>query len=177
MCGCYSKSQATSSVCAGNPRGTKAREPMADSSNLVIAAVGADTDEITQIARKISSLGLEIDDKSVIEDECHTPYTLFGPENIPKVPSLIDFMSLAEDAEVVEFTVSEGARVANMTIEQAVGDGLLADEVLVVGIERDGNVLTPKGETVIQPEGVISLFSKSPPKKILYKYLICNVFK
>jgi len=142
-----------------------ARELMAGSSNLVITAVGADTDEITQITHRLSDLGLEIDDESVIEDEYHTPYTPFGPENIPKGPSLTDFMSLAGDAEVVEFAVSEGAKIATMTIEQAVSEGLLADEVLVVGIERDGDVLTPKGETVIQPGDVISLFSKSPLKK------------
>jgi len=74
-------------------------------------------------------------------------------------------MSLAGDAEVVEFTVSESAKIANMTIEQAVNKGLLADEVLVVGIERDGDVLTPKGKTVIQPGDVVSLFSKYPLKK------------
>lgn len=41
----------------------------------------------------------------------------------------------------------------------------LSDEVLVVGIERGGDVLTPKGETVIQPGDVVSLFSKSPIEK------------
>ena len=142
-----------------------ARELMAGSSNLVITAVGPDIDEITQIAHKISDLGLEIDDESVIKDEYYTPYTPFGPENIPKRPSLTDFMSLAGDAEVVEFAVSEGAKIANMNIEQAVSDGLLADEVLIVGIERDGNVLTPEGKTVIRPGDVVSLFSESPLKK------------
>jgi DNA-binding Lrp family transcriptional regulator len=140
----------------------RARELMAGSSNLVITAVGADTDAITRIAHDLSALGLEIDDESVIEDEHHTPYAPFGPENVPTGPTLTDFMSLAGDAEVVEFTVSEGADIANMTIEGAVGDGLLAEEVLVVGVERDGDVLTPKGETVIRPGDVVSLFSKSP---------------
>jgi len=137
---------------------------MAGTSNLVITAVGADTDAITQIAHNLSDLGLEIDDESVIEDEYHTPYTPFGPENVPEEPSLTDFMSLAGDAEVVEFTVSDGATIANMTIEEAVSEGLLADEVLVVGVERDGNVLTPKGKTVIRSGDVVSLFSKSPLK-------------
>ena len=140
----------------------RARELMAGSSNLVITAVGADTDAITRIAHDLSDLGLEIDDESVIEDEHHTPYAPFGPENVPTGPTLTDFMSLAGDAEVVEFTVSEGADIANMTIEGAVGDGFLAEEVLVVGVERDGEVLTPKGETVIRPGDVVSLFSKSP---------------
>jgi len=142
-----------------------ARELMAGSSNLLITAVGADTDEITQIANKLSNLGLEIDDESVIEDEHHTAYTPFGPDDAPKGPSLTDFMNLAGDAEVVEFTISEEARAANKTIEQAVDEGLLADEMLVVGIERDGEVLTPKGGTVIQSGDVIALFSKTPLKK------------
>ena len=140
----------------------RARELMAGSSNLVITAVGTDTDAITRIAHDLSDLGLDIVDESVIEDEYHTSYTPFGPENVPTGPTLTDVMSLAGDAEVVEFTVSEGADIANMTIEGAVGDGLLAEELLVVGVERDGDVLTPKGETVIRPGDVVSLFSKSP---------------
>ena len=142
-----------------------ARELMAGSSNLVLTAVGAGTDEITRIAHELSDLGLEIDDESVIEDEYHAPYAPFGPETVPRGPSLTDIMSLAGDAEVVEFTVSEGAETANTTIERAVSEGLLADDVLVVGIERDGDVLTPKGETVIRPGDVVSLFSKSPLQK------------
>jgi len=131
----------------------------------VITAVGVDTDEITQIAHKLSDLGLEIDDESVIADEYQTAYTPFGPADVPAGPSITDIMNLAGDAEVVEFTVSEGAKIANMTIEQAVSEGLLADEVLVVGIERDGNTLTPKGNTVIKSGDVISLFSKFPLTK------------
>lgn len=68
-------------------------------------------------------------------------------------------------AEVVEFTVSEGADVAGLTIEDAVEGGLLADEMLVVGIEREGDVLPPNGETRIQTGDVVSLFSKSSIEK------------
>jgi len=140
------------------------RELMAGSENLMITVVGGDTDDVNQIAGELADLGLEIEDESVIEGEYHTPYSPFGPENVPKGPSLTDFMSLVGDAEVVEFTVSEDARIANMTIEQAVDKGLLADEMLVVGVEREGDILTPKGETVIQKGDVVSLFSKAPLK-------------
>lgn len=141
------------------------RELMAGSANLMITVVGADTDDINQIAGELADQGLEIKDESVIEGEYHAPYNPFGPENVPKGPSLTDFMSLAGDAEVVEFTVSEEAKIENKTIKQAVDEGLIADEMLVVGIERNGEVLTPKGKTVIQAGDVISLFSKSPLEK------------
>jgi DNA-binding Lrp family transcriptional regulator len=141
------------------------RELMAGSGNLVITVVGADTDDINKVAGKLSDLGLAIEDENVIEGEYHTPYNPFGPENVPQGPSLTDFMSLAGDAEVIEFTVSEGAEIAGMSIKQAVDDGLLADEMLVVGIEREGDVLTPKGETEIETGDVISLFSKAPLEK------------
>ena len=125
------------------------RELMDGSSNLVITAVGPNTDNITQVALEISNSGLEIDDESVIEDEHHHRYTPFGPEDVPKSPSLTDFMSLAG-----------GAEVAGVSIKQAVADGLLTDEMLVVGIERDGDMVTPKGETVVQTGDVVSVLSK-----------------
>jgi DNA-binding Lrp family transcriptional regulator len=141
------------------------RELMTGTGNLAVTAVGADTADISRIAGELSDLGLEIEDESVIEEEYHQPYDPFGPEEVPIGPSLTDFMSLAGGAEVVEFTVSEGAEIAELSIEEAVEEDLLADEMLVVGIEREGNVLTPKGETVIHPGDVISLFSKSGLEK------------
>ena len=73
----------------------------------------------------------------------------------------MDFMSLTENAEVVEFIVSDGATIAKTSIEQAVDEDLLSDEMLIIGIERDGEVLTPQGKTVIQTGDVVTLLSKS----------------
>lgn len=143
----------------------KVRELMAGRANLAITVVGADTDDVSHIASELSDLGLEIEDESVIEDEYYHPYHPFGPEDAPAGPSLTDFMSLAGGAEVIEFTVSEGAPVAGLTIEEAVREELLADEMLVVGIEREGEVLTPKGDTEVQPGDVITLFSRDPLEK------------
>lgn len=143
----------------------EARELMSGSGNVVITVVGSDTEDINQIASELADLGLEIEEEDVIEDEYHTPYNPFGPEDVPTGPSLTDFMSLAGDAEVVQFTVSEGAEIAGKTIEEAVEGGLLTDEVLVISIEREGDMLTPKGETAIQTGDVVSLFSKGPLEK------------
>lgn len=141
------------------------RELMTGHANLAITVVGTDTNDMSRIASEVSDLGLEIEDEGVIEEEYHHPYHPFGPEDAPAGPSLTDFMSLAGGAEVVEFTVSEGAPMAGLTIEEAVSEGLLAEEVLVVSIEREGEAITPKGDTVIQPGDVVSLFSKDPLEK------------
>lgn len=141
------------------------RELMAGRSNLRVAAIGVDTNDMSRIAGELSDLGLEIEDEDVIEHEHYHPYHPFGPEDEPTGPSLTDFVSLAGDAEVVEFTVSDGAEVAGMTIEEAVDAGLLADEMLVVGIERDGSVLTPKGDTDLNVGDVITLFSREAIQK------------
>jgi DNA-binding Lrp family transcriptional regulator len=141
------------------------RELMTGQTNIAVTAVGSNTDDISRIAGELSDIGLDIEDESVVESEYHQPYDPFGPEDVPVGPSLTDFMSLAGGAEVVEFTVSDGAEIAGRTIEEAVEEGLLADEMLVVGIERDGDILTPKGETVIQTGDVVSLFSKSGLEK------------
>lgn len=138
----------------------KVRELMTGHANLAITAVGIDTDDVSRIASKLSDLGLEIEDEGVIEREYYHPYHPFGPEDAPTGPSLTDFMSLAGGAEVIEFTVSEGAAVEGLTIEETVSEGLLADEMLVVGIEREGDVLTPKGDTEIRPGDIITLFSR-----------------
>jgi len=137
------------------------RELMAGMTNLTITVVGTDTEDIGRIEAELSDLGVTIEDESVVEEQYHRPYDPFGPEDAPKGPSLTDFMGLAGGAEVVEFTVSEGAAIAGKTIAEAVEAGLLADDLLVVGIERDGQILTPKGETEIQTGDVVSLFSKT----------------
>ena len=77
----------------------------------------------------------------------------------------MDFISLTENAEIVEFIVSDGATIAETSIGQAVDEDLLSDEMLTIGIERDGEVLTPQGETVIQTGDVVTLLSKSPLKR------------
>jgi len=141
------------------------RELMSGQSNLHVSVVGEDTSDISRIAHDISELGIEIEAEHVIEREQHHPYHPFGPEDEPTGPSVTDFLSLANDAEVVEFTVSDGAEVAGLTIEEAVEADLLADQMLVVGIERDGTAVTPKGDTEFQAGDVVTLFSRNTIQK------------
>lgn len=75
-------------------------------------------------------------------------------------PSVKDFMRLADGAEIVEITASEGAPIVDKTLRAADDSGLLGDEVLVVAIERGETVITPKGDTTIEAGDLVTVFSR-----------------
>ncbi len=126
--------------------------------NLRIKAVGEDMTDLTRIAQQINRLGLEIEDEDLLQEEYFTPYEPFGPDGERGI--MADVMNLAGGAEVVEVTVSEDARLVDTTLREANESGLLAEEVLVIAVERDDQVLTPKGDTTIRAGDLVSLFSR-----------------
>lgn len=136
------------------------RELLSGTRNLHVMAVGENTDDLTRIGKALTELGAEIDEEDLIRREYAHPYHQFGPEGKHSQPSLADFVSLAGGAEIVEFTVAEGARIAGSTLAEAAEEGILGEDVLVVGIERGETILTPKGETVAEPGDVITVFSR-----------------
>lgn len=75
-------------------------------------------------------------------------------------PSVKDFMSLAGDAEVFEITVVDGAPIAERTLQEANEGGLLGEDVLVVAIEREETVITPRGDTEIRSGDLATVFSR-----------------
>ncbi|MFB6163228.1 MAG: TrkA family potassium uptake protein [Halococcoides sp.] len=75
-------------------------------------------------------------------------------------PSIQDFMDLEGDAEIFEITVTQTAPIAEMTIEEANEAGLLDEDILVVAVERNDEVLTPRGETVIHAGDLVTVFSR-----------------
>ncbi|MFB6108366.1 MAG: TrkA family potassium uptake protein [Haloplanus sp.] len=75
-------------------------------------------------------------------------------------PSVKDFMHLAGDAEVFEITVTEGAPLAEVELQAAGDRNLIGDDVLVVAIERDGDVITPRGDTAIHAGDLLTVFSR-----------------
>ncbi|WP_435364043.1 potassium channel family protein [Haloarchaeobius sp. DYHT-AS-18] len=75
-------------------------------------------------------------------------------------PSVVDWMHLADDAEVFEVTVDGDAPIAGRQLSQADESGLLAEDVLVVAIERDGSVITPRGDTAVEPGDYVAVFSE-----------------
>lgn len=69
-------------------------------------------------------------------------------------------MPLSGSAETVTLTVPDDAPIAGKTLQEANQDGLIDEDVLIVSIERDESVLTPRGDTKISPADLITVFSR-----------------
>ena len=133
------------------------REIMTGKADLEVKAVGSDTADLSRVGDALLELGLEIEDQDIIKREHFRPYEPYGPADTRQAPSITDFVHLAGDAEVVELTVHEGAPITGMSLREANADGLLEDGLLVVAVEREGEVLTPHGETVLKPGDLITV--------------------
>lgn len=136
------------------------RELMTGRRNLHVLAIGETIDDLRRIARAISSLGIEIEDEDLVQTESVHPYAPYGPDTSEERKTLSDFTSLAGGSEIVEVTVGEGAPIVGRQLSQAGRRGILDEDTLVIAIERDGMVLTPRGETRIETDDLVTLFSR-----------------
>jgi len=64
------------------------------------------------------------------------------------------------DAEVFEISVSEGASIVGETLEEADVAGYLPPSMVVVAVERDGDVIIPRGHTKVESDDLVTVFSK-----------------
>jgi DNA-binding Lrp family transcriptional regulator len=135
------------------------REIMTGHEDLQIQAVARDMEDLSRISRTITSFDVEIAEENLVQREHFQPYQPYGPSEARQEPSITDFVSLTGDADVVEFTVSEDAPITGRTLREANGTGLLSENVLVVAIERDGSIVTPRGQTRVEPGDVVTLFA------------------
>ena len=136
------------------------RELMTGRGNLHITTVGPDREALTRITRTLSELGVDIEDEDLLQREHFHPYSPFGPGESPSERSMIDFMSLTGDAEIADLTVTDDAAIVGQTLREANETGLIGADTLVVAIEREGTILTPRGDTTIQPGDLLTVFSR-----------------
>ncbi|UPV76875.1 winged helix-turn-helix transcriptional regulator (plasmid) [Halorussus limi] len=143
------------------PGVTDVRELMTGRGNLHVAAVGEDMADLSRVARDLANLGIDIEEENLIQQEYRGPYDAFGPEDGPDAHSITDFMNLSGGAEVVELVVSSSAQIADLTLQEANKRGIIDSEALIISIERDEAMLTPKGDTHLRPDDVVTLFSRN----------------
>lgn len=136
------------------------RQLMCGTGNVHVTTVGEDAQELSRITQDVAELGLEIEDEHLLQREEHRPYHAFGPEGRRGGQSIADFMSLSGGAEVVEVSVTPGAEVDGMTLREANERSLIDANVLVVSVERDEAILTPRGNTEIRADDLVTLFAR-----------------
>lgn len=134
---------------------------MAGKRNLHVTAVGEDMTDLSEISHEITDLGIEIEEENLIRSEHHSPYDTFGPAAGRDRRSITDFMSLSGSAEVVKLTVGRDSQIAGLTLHEANQQGVIDSEALIVSIERDDAMLTPKGDTEVRPDDLVALFSRN----------------
>jgi DNA-binding Lrp family transcriptional regulator len=129
--------------------------------NVHVLAVGESTSDLRRIARQLTDIGIHIEDEDLVEEELFAPYGPFHPDDGEQTPEANDFISLSGDASVVEVTVQPDAPIATRTIEAAAREGILDEETLVIAIEREDLELTPHGDTVVQPDDIVTILSRA----------------
>lgn len=117
--------------------------------------------DLTRIAQAITALGIEIDDEELIHREYFRPYVPFGPRDEDPVSPVTGVAGLAGDANVVEVLVKDNAPIAGKTLQEANEDGLVTSDLLVIRINRDEDVITPTGKTMIEEGDFVTIHSRS----------------
>jgi len=128
---------------------------MSGQGNLQVKVVADDTDGLSLIARKLTNIGLAVDDEVFLQAEYHHPYHDFGPSESAK--DAIDASGMTANGEMV--TVEKDAPVAGRTLQEANREGLVHEDVLVVAIQRNGRVLSPRGDTELRAGDRVEVFS------------------
>jgi len=78
-------------------------------------------------------------------------------------PSVKDFMHVGDtesEAEVFELAVDETAPIVGKTLEEADVEGRLPPSMIVVAVEREGEIIIPRGHTTIEAGDLVTVFSK-----------------
>ncbi len=128
--------------------------------NLHVLAIGETTAEFKRIVRSLSELNIKLEDKNLVQNEIFEPYAQYGADDAAPAWEPTDFLRLAGGTDVVEVTVNGDAPIINLSLADAAESGVISEDTLVVAIERDGNVITPRGGTVIEKNDVITLISR-----------------
>ena len=136
---------------------------MAGRRDLHVVAVGEDTEDLREIARSLSELDIQIEDEELVQTEIKSPYAPFGPSDIQQSAGATNVVTLPDGTEVVEAVVPGDSPAASVSIGEMCSDGHLGEDVVVVSIERDGEIIRPTEGTVIEPDDVVTLLPRDVP--------------
>lgn len=137
---------------------------MAGRRDLQVVAVGEDTEDLREIARSLSELDIQIEDEELVQTEIRSPYAPFSPDESSQRSKPTDLVTLPDGSDVVEVAVSADAAVAGESVVVAKDRGLLPEDTVLISIERDGELLRPASDTVIEADDVVTLLPRDDPR-------------
>ncbi len=86
-----------------------------------------------------------------------------------KKPSIKNYMKLTKGAEVFEITVTNEAPILEKNLETAKNKNLIGEGTIVLAIDRDGDLITPKGDTELSKGDLVTVFSQKGATKDITK--------
>jgi len=86
-------------------------------------------------------------------------------------PQVRDLVTLPGGAQVFRVTITEKSPFVGTSLRKAGQRSLVPEGTLIAAIERNGDLIIPSGETVIQAGDVVTVFTKSHAPESLIEQL------
>ncbi len=133
---------------------------MAGKRDLHVVAVGKTTEDLRQIGRQLSELGIAIEDEELVQTEFKSPYEPFGPGREAQADGIAEIWR-TESARILEITVAATAPIVDQTVKTARDNENLADTVSLLAIRRGTEIITPSSETVLNAGDIVTVLDRS----------------
>jgi trk system potassium uptake protein TrkA len=89
--------------------------------------------------------------------------------NSIKRPQLVDLVTLAGGAQIFKATVTEKSPLVGRPLRESGKQGKIPQYTLIIAVEREGKLIIPSGNTVLQPGDLITVFSNERASDELVK--------
>jgi len=138
---------------------------MAGRRDLQIVAVGETTEDLREIARILAELDIQIEDEELLQTELHSAYTQFSHGEEAASPGVIDTVTPGEEATILEVDVTESAPMVGTSPASARDDGTLPEDVVVLSIERRGEIIQSAEEVPVESNDVVTILPRTSSEK------------
>jgi DNA-binding Lrp family transcriptional regulator len=145
---------------------------MAGRRDLHVVAVGEDTEDLRDIARSLSELDIRIEDEELVQTEIRSPYAPFGPDESPESAGATELVTLADGTEVLEIVLPADSPAVGESFGALRESELLPEEVVVVSIERDGEIIRPTDGTSFEADDVLTLLPRGTSQEKLLESMV-----
>ena len=132
------------------------RQIMCGTGNIHVTTVGEDAQDLSRVTRDVSKSKTKISfstrkrGRTTPSDPTAGASASGSPTSCP----------CSGGAEVVEVSVVSGAEIDGLTLSEANDRDLIDADVLVVAVERDEEIITPRGGTEIRADDLVTLFAR-----------------